>query len=264
VGLAVLFGLSSPLSSSPEEKAKAEAAKPDAKGKEEPESPKSYPPLDPTKGALEGKVVLKGKVPELPPLEVPAVNKDHDACAQFVKNERLVVSKDNEVRDAVLSVAGYKPAEKPKPRELTLDNKHCTFVPHTQATTAGSDLKLTNSDNFLHNTHALFAESFNVAVPAVGPVTKKLRKAGLVVMKCDIHSWMQGNIQVFDHDLFDVTDKTGSYKIVNIPPGEYDIELWHEFLAPAFPPTPKKIAGKVKIEAGKTAKLDITLEPPAK
>ena len=82
-------------------------------------------------------------------------------------------------------------------------------------------------------------------------------------MKCDIHTWMQANIQVFDHDLFAVTNATGDFRIANVPPGEYEIEVWHEMLAPAFQAKDRKIAGKVKVEAGKTAELNIALEPPA-
>jgi len=63
---------------------------------------------------------------------------------------------------------------------------------------------------------------------------------------------MQRRIHVFAHDLFDTSGADGAYKIVNIPPGEYEIELWHEVLEGG--------KQKVKVEAGKTVKLDLVLK----
>jgi plastocyanin len=231
-------------------KAESTAAAPQKAESAAPE--KKYPPLDPTKGAVEGKVVLEGDPPVLKPLDVSPSNKDHAACASHVRDDRLLVGKDNAVKDAVISVAGYKPAEKVEPRVITLSNEGCSFVPRIQATTAGSKLKVTNSDPFLHNTHALLSNDFNNAIAKGDELEKKLPKIGMMLMTCDLHPWMQGRIHVFAHDLFDASGADGAYKIVNIPPGEYEIELWHEVLEGG--------KQKVKVEAGKTVKLDLVLK----
>jgi plastocyanin len=223
---------------------------------------KEYPPLKPGMGALSGKVLLKGAAPAPEELVVPKTNKDHKACHQFVKSERLVLSAKNEIRDVVISVAGYKPSTRPEPKDVTLDNKDCSFVPHVLAATKGSILRLTNSDKFMHNTHGLLGNTFNLAVIHGQAGRWKLRKAGWTPVQCDIHSWMKAHIHVFEHELFDVSSASGDYKIVNIPPGEYEIEVWHEKVAFSFQP-PKKVVGKVKIEAGKTATLEIQLEAPS-
>ena len=39
---------------------------------------------------------------------------------------------------------------------------------------------------------------------------------------------MSSYISVFDHPFFSVTDDTGSFKIENIPPGEYEVIAWQE------------------------------------
>lgn len=217
---------------------------------------KEYPEQDPALGSIEGKVTFEGTPPELPPIEIKADHPDRAKCVDFVKNERLVLSKDREICGVVLSVADYKPAQKPKPRKPTLDNKHCAFVPHVQATTIGSELEVTNSDNFLHNTRGVLALSFNTAIAGGGKETQKIRKAGRGVVSCDFHTWMQANVWVFAHDLFDWTLEDGNYKIANIPPGEYELEVWHEMLAP------RGEKHKIKIEAGKATKLDWTLKAP--
>src|SRR4029453_6876012 len=130
-----------------------------------------------------------------------------------------------EVQNAVISVAGYKPPTKAEPHEITLENRNCTFFPRIQATTVGSKLKVTSFDPFLHNTHALLAANFNKAVAKGDEIVEKLPKQGGVLFKCDFHPWMQAWIQVFPHDLFDVTDAKGTFKLVNVPPGEHEIEI---------------------------------------
>ncbi|MBI4605183.1 MAG: hypothetical protein HY721_24730, partial [Planctomycetes bacterium] len=181
---------------------------------------------DPAKGALEGRVTLEGEAPQVKGPEIPANHQDREKCAGHVKQEKLVLSEKKEVKDAVISVANFKPSEKPKPRSPTLDNKDCTFVPHVQATTVGSTLKLTNSDSFLHNTRGVLSLSFNNAIGAGQSIEKPLKKPGWGVVSCDFHGWMQAHIWVFAHDLFDVSKADGSYRIPNIPPGEYEIEVW--------------------------------------
>jgi hypothetical protein len=223
-------------------KAEGEAAEPE----------KKYPPLDPAKGAIEGRVVLEGDPPSLKPLDVSPSNKDHAACAAHVKDERLLIGKDRAVKNAVISVFGFKPTEKVAPREIRLANEGCSFIPRIQATTAGSKLTITNSDPFLHNTHALLANDFNNAIAKGDELVKKLPRTGMMLMTCDLHPWMQGRIHVFGHDLFDATGADGGYRIVNIPPGEHEIELWHEVLEGG--------KQKVKVEAGKTVKLDLVLK----
>jgi plastocyanin len=218
-----------------------------------PAAAKKYPEQDSAKGWLEGKITLEGKAPEVKPPEIPPGHQDHAYCSMHLKQEKLIVSEKKELKDVIVSVSKYKPAEKVKPRECTLENKDCAFVPHVQATTVGSTLKILNSDKFLHNTHGVLALEFNNAVGPGQTVEKPIKKAGRAQIQCDFHSWMQGHIWIFEHDLFDVTGEDGVYRIPNIPPGEYEIAIWHEY--PLAPQTQK-----VKIEAGKPTKLDVGLK----
>jgi plastocyanin len=219
------------------------------------EAEKKYPPQDPALGAIEGRVTLEGDPPALKPPDTTG-NKDHAFCTGHLQDLQLLVSSAKEVQNAVISVAGYKPETKPAAREVILDNKHCTFLPRIQATTVGSKLTVTSSDPFLHNTHGLLAASFNKAIAKGDEIVQKLLKQGDVLIKCDFHPWMQAWIKVFAHDLFDVTDPKGTFKLVNVPPGEHEIEVWHEFLE-----APKQ---KVKVEPGKTVKLDFRVQAKGK
>src|SRR5688572_10003127 len=161
------------------------------------EAEKKYPPQDPALGAIEGRVTLEGDPPALLALELPANNKDHAACSGKAQDLRLLVSSAKEVKDAVISVAGYKPEKKPEAREITLENKHCTFLPRIQATTVGSKLTVTSSDPFLHNTHGFIAFNFNKAIMKGDEIVQKLLKQGDGLIQCDLHPWMQAWIKIF-------------------------------------------------------------------
>lgn len=224
---------------------------------------KTYPALLPGMGALEGKVVLAGAPPAPEAFEVPTSNKDHAACVAHVRSERLTLSANKEIRDVVIAVSGYKPKTRVKPQKnAVINNDKCSFVPHVLAVTRGTRVQLTNDDPFMHNAHGLLGNEFNLAVMKGVPQRQRLAKPGWTALQCDIHPWMKGHIHVFEHNLFDVSDAAGNFKLVNIPPGEYEIEVWHEKVAFSFDPKTWTKVGKVKIEAGKTARLDFSLPTP--
>ena len=79
-------------------------------------------------------------------------------------------------------------------------------------------------------------------------------------IKCDVHNWMNAYIHIFDHPFYAVTGKDGSFEIPNLPPGEYELTVWHELQA--FKADRQMIS--VTIEAGKTAKVQFTYRPKPK
>lgn len=251
VGVQLLRGADAPA----EPPASEAEKKPDSReAGAEPE--KKYPPLEPGMGIIEGTVLLDGPAPEIKALVVPKNNQDHAFCVEHVVSEELIVGPKKQLKNAVVSVGGhrYRAKQKPKPRKPVMDNRNCLFVPHVMATTVGSTLVLTNSDDFVHNARGLLRplSGINVAIPSGGRVEKKLRRPGWGVMKCDFHPWMTAHVHVFNHELFDVSARDGTWKIVNVPPGTYEIEIWHERLQP--------VKRKITVEAGKTTRLDVGLQ----
>ena len=72
-----------------------------------------------------------------------------------------------------------------------------------------------------------------------------------VPVKCDTHEWMSGVIVVAGHPYYAKTDASGSYRLTDVPPGEYVVTVWHEKLG-------EKTA-RVKVAPGKEARVDFTL-----
>ena len=114
---------------------------------------------------------------------------------------------------------------------LVIDNTQCRFVPHAAVATVGSTIEAVNSDSVLHTTHLYGPVESNISLPIEGARAERtFRRPGLVVVKCDIHGWMQAFIRVDEHPFHAVTDDDGVFAIRNIPPGTYTLDVWHERL----------------------------------
>ncbi len=163
------------------------------------------------------------------------VTKDVQACTATHQPETIVVGKEGALANAVVylkDISSGKPLE--KAAKASLDNKGCTFVPHVQIVPVGSTLTIHNSDNVLHNTHALLGVDtlFNVALPITGmQLPQTMRKLGVVSVKCDAgHTWMSAYIFVVEQPYYAVTDASGKFDLKDVPPGAYTLAVWHESL----------------------------------
>ena len=161
--------------------------------------------------------------------------KDTSVCGDSGVDESLLVdAASHGVANAVVTVEGGKgkvPAHGPG----TLDQKGCTYAPHVQALPVGATLNIVNSDSVLHNVHSYNGDQtvFNAATPLTGmtkPVT--LKAPGTLMIRCDVHNWMNAWVVVTDTPFFAVTDAGGKFSISGLAPGEYTLKVWHEKLAP--------------------------------
>lgn len=188
---------------------------------------------DPQKepGRIVGRVTIGGRF-ERPPLL--KVYKNRDFCGATVPNESLLVSPDGGVQNVIIIIPktrGEKSAT--QRRSLVLDNKNCAFVPHVQVAPVGSELLLLNSDPILHDVHARLGSEtlFNVGLPTWRQVKKRLTRTGIVAIECDVlHTWMSAYILVTSSPYFAVTNGEGGFAIDGVPPGTYNVEVWHEKL----------------------------------
>lgn len=202
-------------------------------------------------GAISGVVKLDGTPPA--PKEIPPT-KDKEVCGKApMYDESLVVDKATQgIQWAVVSVEGAK--GKWDGKGVTLDQKGCVFHPHVLVTPPGK-VTILNSDGVLHNFHSYSKKNppLNRAQPGFRKKMEvELKEPELVKVTCDAHPWMAAWIVVSDDPYVAVTDGKGSFKIENVPPGTYTVEVWQETLG-----TTKQ---QVTVKAGETAKVDFTLK----
>jgi len=123
------------------------------------------------------------------------------------------------------------PAPTAKP---VIDQKGLMFQPHIVVVEQGTTVEFLNSDKVAHN----------VFWPSVGG-NKKLTKnlgtwpqgekrpfkfdnPGAVPLFCNVHPEMSAYVIVVPTPYFATTDKSGEYKIENVPDGNYTVTAWHE------------------------------------
>lgn len=207
------------------------------------------------RGAVAGFVKLAGASP--PARRIP-VSKNKEVCGKDVEDESLVVGPQNGLRYAVVTIEGVKGG---RPVELgagtRLDNQKCRFVPHVQAVSVGQFLYLVNTDPVLHTYYALLDSKrvlFNVALWPGRELRKPMVYPGVVRITCGVHPWMTAYVVVTEGPYQAVTDAYGEYEIGDLPPGHYNIRVWHELLG-----SKEK---QVEIRAGEKTQLNFTLSTP--
>jgi plastocyanin len=126
-------------------------------------------------------------------------------------------------------VGGETPRPTPaKGKVVSQRNK--SFVPRVLAVPVGSKVDFRNEDTIFHNVFSLSKPNeFDTGLyKQGGSYTQVFKKAGPVQLLCNIHSTMIGYVYVVDSPYYAQADGGGAFMIRNVPPGEYEIEVWHE------------------------------------
>jgi hypothetical protein len=184
-------------------------------------------------------------------------------------------------------------ADKKRTDPVVIRQPFCAFEPHTFVVyptyfdgtsktqkPTGQVLKVINDATIAHNSNVDFSnkqlgtgDNKMLAPKSDGKIAEmvfseisasKPKEAGGVntaTVKCNVHTWMNATGKVLDHPFFAVTkgggpeDKEfGTYKIENVPAGtELELVYWHESMGPTEAP---KVLKKIKVEDGKTVKVD--------
>jgi hypothetical protein len=186
-------------------------------------------------GTVSGKINFKGAKPAPSMIKMnadPKCVKMHSG--KDVPSEMVTVNANGTLKDVFIYVKkGLEGKKFPTPtQKVTIDQQGCSYHPHIFGMMAKQPLEIINSDNTLHNIHALPKSSspFNLAQLNQGThMTKTFDKSEVMVkIKCDVHGWMSAYVGVLDHPFYAVSDDKGGFTIKDLPAGSYEIEAWHE------------------------------------
>ncbi len=192
-------------------------------------------PVDPnTAGSISGTVKFAGTAPKAQKISMGADAYCKTQHATDVVSEEVVVNPNKTLKYVYVYVkSGLGTTKFPAPTEpVVFDQKGCLYTPHVAAVQVGQPLKIRNSDGVLHNVNVRPTKNqgFNMGQPVQGMESDKTFTTPevMIPVKCDVHPWMHAWIGVQDHPYASVTSDDGSFSLKNLPPGEYEIEAWHE------------------------------------
>jgi plastocyanin len=204
-------------------------------------------------GSLTGTVKYAGTPPTPAKIEV---TKDVEVCGKESKEKtdpKLLVGAGGGIKDVAVVVKATKGKALQVPAEpVTFDQNGCEYKPHVLAFPAGSTVAVLNSDGILHNVHVMGKENpeANRAQPKFQKkIDWKVEKPEWpIAVKCDAHPWMHAYWLSMDQPYYAVTDDAGNFKITDIPPGDYEVEIWQGELG--------KKTEKVTIKPKEDTKVD--------
>jgi len=190
--------------------------------------------VDPgTAGQVVGTVSFDGEAPAGRAIDM----RGETACAEkhdgTPTDRPVVVGDDRGLKNVYVYVREGLP-EGPWPtadQEVELDQDGCIYIPRVLGLQTGQTLVIRNSDGLLHNVNARPANQrgFNISQPTNMTTNRSFAQPEVMIpVRCDVHGWMAAYIGVQDHPYFAVTPENGTYRIENLPPGDYVIETWHE------------------------------------
>jgi plastocyanin len=115
-------------------------------------------------------------------------------------------------------------------RGKVINQRNKSFMPHVLAVPVGTKVDFRNEDAIFHNVVSLSKPNdFDTGLYRQGgSYSQVFKKAGPVQILCNIHSSMLGYVYVVDTPYYAQTDGNGAFTIKGVPPGEYELSVWHE------------------------------------
>jgi plastocyanin len=140
--------------------------------------------------------------------------------------------------------------ETPRPapaRGKVISQRGKTFVPHVLAVPVGTRVAFRNDDPIFHNIFSLSKPNqFDTGLYKEGATyTQVFRHPGAVQLLCNIHASMLGFVYVVDSPYYAQADARGAFAIRGVPPGEYQLHVWHE--AASVPTVEKLTVGEAGV-----------------
>ncbi len=177
---------------------------------------------------------------------------DQKVCGDQLPDEAIVVDAQGRLANAVVILTGVT---RGYPAEPMVTNEKCRFGPRVQLIGPKANVKTTSKDPILHTTNAQLENGrtlFNVALPIPGlTIAKTIAASGNVRLSCNTHPWMRGWLVVAT-EAAAISGADGRFTIDNVPPGTYELRVWHETL--------KGAPQKVTVTAAKPAEVSFVLK----
>ena len=166
-------------------------------------------------------------------------------------------------RDLIVTLAPVGQAPSPSGAyRATMDQSRLVFVPHVLAVPVGATVTFLNSDNEQHNVYFLddrTGETLDIGTWGPGvSVDHTFTTPGTVITLCKLHLEMAAYVVVspspwFTQVAFESADAPATFHIRDVPPGGYELSVWHKKLKQKGGPI------QIAVESGSDVEVDIVV-----
>ncbi len=127
------------------------------------------------------------------------------------------------------------PGEFTPPKENpVMDQQNMIFSPHILPVLVGTTVDFLNSDDVAHNVFSPdeSADKMNLGTWPKGDIRSftfknSCEKVCDPVLLCNVHPEMEAYVVVIDNPYFSKANDSGFFKISGVPPGKYNVKVWH-------------------------------------
>lgn len=148
--------------------------------------------------------------------------------------------KPNEITEVVLFVPNQSTFHtfSLAPDTFVIEQRNMQLIPHMLVIPVGSVVSFPNRDDVFHNIFSLSpTKRFDLGRFPEGESRQVMfDKPGVVKIFCDIHAEMNAIVYVTDTPVYTRPDGAGNFEISGIPPGKYDLHIWHDLAGQTIVP----------------------------
>ncbi|MCB9465579.1 MAG: hypothetical protein H6682_17960 [Candidatus Eisenbacteria bacterium] len=173
---------------------------------------------------------IEGEVLPLPPRQKAVVVNPYPGRAHTSTAHAEEARPTGAWKDVVVFLRGDDlPTRATKGKAHELAQRGKAFVPHVLPIEVGDRVEFPNFDPFYHNVFSYSpVKRFDLGKYAEGQSSSIMfPDPGEVRIFCDIHSEMNAVILVMGNRFFTQPDESGHFQISDVPPGRYELVLWH-------------------------------------
>ena len=150
-----------------------------------------------------------------------------------------LIRSGHRLKDASKAVVWLTPVgisvEPPKQTQIPrLVQKDKSFQPSLLVIPAGGKVEFPNHDPFFHNVFSLFeGKRFDLGLYESGSTrVVQFDKPGISFIFCNIHAEMSAVVIAVAAPYYGISDTRGEITIAEVPPGRYQLQVFHSAVAP--------------------------------
>ncbi|MGD9850292.1 MAG: carboxypeptidase-like regulatory domain-containing protein [Nitrospirales bacterium] len=241
-------------------------------------------------GTIKGQVTITGEKPRPMAFNLVTIP-DAVYCGRISTGtgwrivEDFIIGNNGELKDAVVMLKNIEKGKTFKLPDVRIDALDCDFLPFVNVLRDKDEITVVNMDpvehdiqgyetarvrgarvlfnrplpmNPFHKVVGLLGKNAHTHLPGE-PMVEQIhlqKERNIFVMQCGFHPYMFSWGLVLDNPYYSITKENGLFEIGEIPPGEYQLTVWH-------PGMKAYLEKNVTVEAGKSLTVNFQYEAPS-